>query len=244
MKLLVSDYDGTFDTSVNDIELNCKKIKEFMEDGNLFVLSSGRSLKSLSNKVKEHNIPYSFLSCADGSFLFDNENSMHFAYTMSHDSIYDFHELIDLKRHKKFEYAFPEDYSEEYDKFKLLGSLAFTIENKKINKEFLNTWSKLTKQYPEYQYNVYGYDGLTFYLIRPHGVSKASPIGYLEGMYNIPRDEIYTIGDNSNDKELIRDYNGYRIGSNSDLIPVSIQQYESVNCLIDDINNKKVLKRW
>ena len=24
MKLLVSDYDGTFDTSVNDIELNCK----------------------------------------------------------------------------------------------------------------------------------------------------------------------------------------------------------------------------
>ena len=244
MKLLVSDYDGTFDTSETDIKINCKKIKEFIENGNLFVLSSGRSLKSLTEKVEEHDIPYSFLSCCDGSFLYDDQRSMHFAYTISHDVINEFDELKRLNKHMKFEYSYPDDYTEEYDKFKLLGSLAFTIKNKKIDKEYLNTWRKLTKEHPEYQYDIYDYDGLTYYLIRPHGVSKASPIQYIEGRYNIDRDEIYTIGDNNNDKELIRDYNGYRIGNNPNIINVSLQQYGAVYELIDDINNKKILKRW
>lgn len=244
MKVLVSDYDGTFDTSENDIKLNCKKINEFIENGNLFVLSSGRSLKSLTGKVNEHNIPYSFLSCADGSFMFDKDGMMHFAYTISHDAINLFDELKNLNKHKRFEYAFPDDYSEEYDKFKLLGSIALTIENKKIDKEFLNTWSRLTKKYPEYQYDIYEYDGLTFYLIRPRGVSKAVPIEYLEGRYDIDRNEIFTIGDNYNDKELIRDYNGFRIGNNKEIVDVALKDYNAVHELIDDINNKKVLKRW
>ena len=244
MKILVSDYDGTFDTSENDIRINCKKIKEFMENGNLFVLSSGRSLKSLSNKADELDIPYSFLSCADGSFLFDSKKSLHFAYTLSHDVISEFDELIKLNKHLKFEYAYPDDYTEEYNKFKLLGSLAFTIEKDKIDLDFIYTWKELTRKYPNYQYDVYGYDGLLFYLIRPHGVSKSSPIEYLEGRYEVPRNEIYTIGDNVNDKELIRDYNGYRIGNNKKIIKVALNEYNSVHELIDDIENKKVLKRW
>ena len=169
---------------------------------------------------------------------------MHFAYTLSHNVINEFDELVRLKKHKKFEYTYPEDYSEVYDKFKLLGSLALTVENKKISQDFLNTWSRLTKQHPEYQYDIYDYAGLSFYLIRPHGVSKSSPIEYLEGRYNIPKEEIYTIGDNNNDKELIRDYNGYRIGNNKNIIDVSLKEYNAVHELIDDIENKKVLKRW
>lgn len=244
MNILVSDYDGTFYTDEHNIIINCEKVEKFIKEGNLFVLSSGRSLKSIMGKVNEYNIPFSYLSCSDGSFLFDENRSMHFAYTMSHEVKNEFKELEELNRHKRLEYTYPDDYYTEYDKFKILGSLAFTIDEDKINKEFLDTFEKLKKEHTEYQYDVYGYDGVYYYLIRPHGVNKSSPIIYLEEKYEIPRENIYTIGDNTNDKELIRDYNGYRIGNNKDIIDVSLKEYNAVHELIDDIENKKVLKRW
>lgn len=244
MNILVSDYDGTFYTDEHNIKINCEAVEKFIKDGNIFVLSSGRSLKSLMGKVKEYNIPFSFLSCCDGSFLFDSHPSMHFAYTMSHDAKNIFKDLEDLKKHKRLEYAYPEDYYTEYDKFKILGSIAFTIDEDKIDKEFTDTFDRIKNEHTEYQYDVYGYDKDYYYLIRPHGVSKTSPIGYLEGLYDVSRENIYTIGDNTNDKELIRDYNGYRIGDNKDIIDVSINEYNAVHELISDIENKKVLKRW
>ncbi len=244
MKILISDYDGTFDTSESDIKLNCKKINEFIEDGNLFVLSSGRSKKSLNEKAMEHGIPYTFLGCCDGSFLFDKENTMHFAFTMPHDSIDVLSELTRQKKHLTLEYAYPEDYCEEYDKFKLLGSVALTIEDGKIDEEFTRTFEKIRASHPEYQYDVYGHKGLTFYLVRPHGVSKSSPIEYLREKYRVGKEDVFTIGDNANDIDLIKDYNGFRIGRDESLPHVELKEYGAVHELIDDIVQKKVLKRW
>ena len=244
MQVLVSDYDGTFDTNENDIKINCEKIEEFIKNGNLFVLSSGRSFENLSGKVKEYNIPYSFLSCSDGSFLFDNHGIMHYAGLISHDVVNICSKLEELNRHKKFEYTYPKVYSSDYHRFELLGSVAFTIEEDKINNEFVKTFEEIKNSHPEYQYDVYGYKGTYFYLIRPIGVSKSTPIEYIEEKYDISKSDIYTIGDNVNDKELIRDYNGYRIGNNKDIIDVSLKEYNAVHELISDIQNKKVLKRF
>ena len=244
MKLLSSDYDGTFYTDEKNIRINCEAISKFIKDGNLFVLSSGRSLKSLKERVNTYNIPYTHLSCCDGSFMFDKDGTMLFAHTLSHDVKNIFHELEALKKHKKMEYAYADEYSSKYDEIKILGSVAFTIDRKKVDKEFLNTFNKIKHDNPEYQYDVYGYEDYEYYLIRPHGVSKSSPISYLQGFCRIKNEDIYTIGDNSNDFEMIRDYNGYRIGNNKDIIDVSLKEYNAVYELVDDIEKKKVLKRW
>ena len=244
MQLLVSDYDGTFDTSESDIRINCEKIGEFIKNGNLFVLSSGRSYNNLIGKVEEHKIPYSFLSCSDGSFLFDNHGIMHYAGLISHDVVDITSKLESLNRHRKFEYTYPKDYSTEYNKFNLLGSVVFTIDEEKIDKEFLDSFEEIRINHPEYQYDVYSYKNVHFYLIRPIGISKSSPIEYLEDKFDISKSEIYTIGDNINDKELIRDYNGYRIGCNKSVIDVSLRKYNAVHELIDDIQMQKALKRF
>ena len=81
-------------------------------------------------------------------------------------------------------------------------------------------------------------------MIRPLGVNKGKSIKLLGKQLGIPKEEIYTIGDNTNDFELIRDYNGYRIGDHPDIIDVSLRKYDAVHQLIDDINKRKVLKRW
>lgn len=244
MEVLVSDYDGTFYTNEKDIYINCKKVKEFIENGNIFVLSSGRSYESLIKKVNEYNIPYNYLACADGSFLFDSEKRMHYAYTMSHDVIKIVDELKKCNNYKKIEYTNPLSYNTEYDEEKILGSVTLTIDKENINNMFIDKINSIKEKYPEYQYDIYGYDNTYFYLIRPNGVSKSSPIRYLEERHNLDRNNIYTIGDNTNDFELIRDYNGYRIGNNKDIIDVSLKEYNAVYELVDDINKKKVLKRW
>jgi len=244
MKLLVSDYDGTFYTNKENIYINCQKVKEFIENGNMFVLSSGRSYDSLINKVNEYNIPYSYLACADGSFLFDRERRMHYANIISHDVVKIIEKLKSYKKHKRLEYTNPFNYNEEYNEKFLLASVTLTIDEDKIDDKFTNEFNKIKENHPEYQYDVYGYDKEYFYLIRPIGVSKTSPIKYLEELHNLNKSDIYTIGDNTNDYELIRDYNGYRIGDNNDIIDVSLDKYNAVYELIDDINKEKVLKRW
>lgn len=244
MELLVSDYDGTFYTNEKDIYINCQKVKEFIEKGNIFVLSSGRSYESLIGKVKEYSIPYNFLACADGSFLFDDEKRMHYAFTVSHDVVKLIDELKKCCKYKKIEYTNPLKYNTSYDEKQILGSIALTIEKEDIDENFIKTFDFIKEKNPNYQYDIYGYQNTYYYLIRPIGASKSSPIKYLENKYNIDRKDIYTIGDNTNDLKLILDYNGFRIGNNNDIIDSSLKEYNAVHELIDDINNKKVLKRW
>lgn len=244
MKILVSDYDGTFYTDDKNIRLNCMAIERFIKNGNLFVLSSGRSLKSLKEKVETYNIPYSYLSCCDGSFLYDNDGLMHCAEIVSHDVVGTYSELEKLNRHKKLEYTYPDDYYTKYNNIKLLASVAFTIDDANLDNKFYEVLKKIKRKHPEYQYDLYGYGGTTYLLIRPRGVSKSSPVEYLKSKYNLSNKDIFTIGDNTNDKELIKDYNGYRIGSNKDIIDVSLKEYKAVYELVNDIENKKVLKRW
>ena len=76
MKLLVSDYDGTLFTDERNMKINVKRIEEFVKEGNLFMLSSGRSFESLMGKVEEHNIPISYLATEDGSHLFDKKGTL------------------------------------------------------------------------------------------------------------------------------------------------------------------------
>ena len=43
---------------------------------------------------------------------------------------------------------------------------------------------------------------------------------------------------------MIRDYNGYVIGNNEEVIRHAVDRYDAVHELITDINKRKVLKRW
>ena len=242
-KILVSDYDGTLYTDERNMRINCRYLKEFIAKGNLFVLSSGRSLDSLMGQIKKYDIPFTHLSCCDGSFLYRGTTLLS-ARCIGDDAIALFDPLVEQGKHKKVEYSYPECYSSEYFKNQYIGSVALTIDLDKIDDKFNKTFKKIKKNHPEYQFDVYGYNEEIYYLIRPHGVNKAEPIKFLQNDIGITRENVYTVGDNTNDRELISEYNGYRIGNNRDIIDVAVDKYDSVHQLINDINKGKVKKRW
>ena len=243
MGLLVSDYDGTFTAREEDIRLNCRALEKYIKNGNYFVLSSGRPLDSLLEQVRRYNIPYTHLGASDGNYLFDHQNNLLQANTMPNNILSELDELMELDIYKGIQYTYSRRNSYTFDPNEELGSIAFVIREENVNQEFLTKYHKLEESHPEYRFDVYGYHGIYFYMVRPIGISKSTPIKFLSSYLSIPPKKIYTIGDNDNDFEMIRDYNGYMIGENESLKKVALRQYNAVHELINDINKRKVKKR-
>lgn len=243
VSLLVSDYDGTFANSINNIELNCKMISRFLGFGNHFVLSSGRSYNSLLKKVNEFGIPYSYLACADGCFLFDKYGKKLMSHSMDHGAVSQLAELKKLAPKSRVDYTYERDYDEIYDSTKPMASVSIVISDNDVTPAFLNRYLELKEQNPEYDYISYGFEGTSYYMIKSKGVSKSSPIEFLKEKLFIPSDEIFTVGDGLNDMEMIRDYNGFVIGNEQTLHDVALGEYPSVWQLANDIMLKKVKRR-
>jgi len=243
MSMLVSDYDGTYANSENNIILNSVAVEKFIQDGNIFVLSSGRSYESLIRKTETCNIPYSFLACADGNYLFDKDGNILLSNEIDHESVSKIDKLKEIGNYKRVDYTYEREYSTEYDKDKPLGSISFVINNCDITDEFRTEFERIKRENPRYDYSIYGYADEMYFMIKPKNVSKTSPIIFLEKKLNIPKSDIFTIGDGLNDLEMIRDYNGFVIGENPDLRKVALDNYNSVYELVSDIEKRKVKRR-
>lgn len=102
MKLLVSDFDGTFFLDEVSLKKNIKVVNNFRKNNNLFMLSSGRSFKSLKEMCLKHNIKYDYLSCCDGSILYDKFDNIVVSYNLNIDILNHFLDLTKLIEIKKF----------------------------------------------------------------------------------------------------------------------------------------------
>lgn len=242
-KLIVSDFDGTFSTGVKDIEVNCEKIFDFMSRGNYFLLSSGRPYDSLMEQVKKYSIPYTYLATSDGSFLFDKKREMIESFTMPHDIVKELDILLKHDIFDKVQYTYPKTNGKTYKKNELLANVAFVINNKNITPSFIEDFEELKISQTDYDFTVYGYGDVSYYIVRAKGVNKGFCVESLADKIGVSKENIYTIGDNDNDFEMIRDYNGYMVGDNLGLISVALQRYNAVHELVSDINSGKVLKR-
>lgn len=243
MELLVSDFDGTFSAKKSHIEINIKKVEEFIKDGNIFVLNSGRSLSSLKRKVNEYNIPYNYLATCDGMFLFDREDKL--LYSTKMDEVKDERiiSLIDSKLYDRLSYSYPDDYKEELEDDSEYASITLLIKGRKENTELEREFDRIKKEVTDYDFFKYIYGDEAYLTIKPKNTSKSSPIKYLEDNTNIKKENIFTIGDGCNDFEMIRDYNGYVIGRNKILNEVALGRYKAVYELVDDIKTKVIKRR-
>lgn len=244
MKLLVSDYDGTLFTDERSMKINVKRIEAFVKEGNLFMLSSGRSFESLMGKVEEHNIPISYLATEDGSHLFDKNGTLLHEELMDLDIEDEIHGLKALNRHYGMQYGTTRKYYESYPGLPV-SSINFILNEDMINRQFNREWKRLEKAHKDrYEFLVYGYDSIYYYCIKPKGIDKAKPVDKLSEILELNKSSIFTIGDGDNDMPMIVKYNGYMIGDNEPLKKCSLKCYNEVYELIDDIEKQKVIRRW
>lgn len=216
MQLLVSDYDGTYNRGLTNIHLNNYYLNKWMKKDHKFMIATGRPFVSIIEEVKKHQIPYDYLNCLDGGIVFDNKDNILSAryipynlydelarFAVTEPTVNDFKMVtfFDVKRTvNKNEKVL------EYDIHLPSGheDLSYLVTK---TKEFLRNYLKDLDIFSL----DFGSDDKCFIVIRPVGITKVTGIKVVQGIYELSKDNIYAIGDNVNDLEMIYAYEGYRI---------------------------------
>ncbi|NLL44916.1 MAG: HAD-IIB family hydrolase [Mollicutes bacterium] len=227
MKLLVSDFDHTLFTE--DYLINIKKINEFVDNGNMFVIATGRNLTYLKKDISGFNIKYSYLICNDGAVIFDKDEKV--IYRNDIDQYFVKPLFSILENDPNIEQVFI-DTTISYTKD--LSNSANAVIAKPYDlikaRELLITILKL---FP----SIHGYISARWINLTNKKANKGLAVQYLGNLLNISNDDIYTIGDNVNDIPMCEMFNGYAMETaHQDLIKVSKGTKKAVFELIDSIS--------
>lgn len=230
MNLLVSDYDQTISTDDLSIKFNIKKINEFRGNGNLFMLSTGREYLSIKSEVKKWNIKYDYLSCADGTTMYDKNDKLIFLSKMDKDDA-------------KVSEILKKQYGKKINIYDIISDNSNIPEEKVIqifDINFIQIIRDITKFLDENLINSTYSTNLNCIYLKHKEASKALTIQYLENEIGIEKRNIFTIGDHNNDYEMIRDYNGFTMLWGTKLArEYAIKRYLLMSGLIMDIENNK-----
>lgn len=202
MKLLVSDYDGTFneDNKLSKINKNIDAVKRFMDNGHIFAFATGRNYESIKKEITKYHIPYNYLICSNGSIVFDHKDNILFQNTLLIEAV-----RKTLKYLQHFGFVKSVELHDAYGRstsdynnvceivctLKFKNSLDARMVREKI--AFLNSFSFM---------NV---------IIFKEELDKKDGIYVVSGIEGIRKEDIYTIGDASNDKGMLGEFNGFKM---------------------------------
>ena len=69
MKVIVSDFDETL--FVNNKICCLEKINNFVDDGNIFIIATGRNINNLKKDLDQFNLKCNYYICNDGALIYD-----------------------------------------------------------------------------------------------------------------------------------------------------------------------------
>ncbi len=238
-KIIFSDYDGTLYTDDTSIINNIKMIKKFQKKNNLFVIATGRSYYDFKEMLKKYKIPYDYLILNHGSIILDSNLNIIKSYSINKDIV---KEILSLaKENKRIYETVLFDALDKYVKEDTTDIIKIMLKTK-----FYETATKLSNfMNKNYKNNVKSYiiKSKNHYLIEIIAIEtdKSKAIEEVLKRENIEKQNVYTIGDGSNDVEMIRDYSGYGMTKSEDIVYKTTNKlYDSVSDLIKDIIEKKV----
>jgi len=225
MKILVSDFDLTlFDNNYVD---NVKVIKKFVEDGNIFIIATGRSLFDLKRDIDHYNLPCSYYICKDASAIYDKDENLIFRRDIDKSLA---KEIISyLEKTNNFTDILVDNSYEHTNNIDNVNAIIakpidFVLADKILD--------ELKKEYK----NIDGYISRHWININNIKCNKAFGIDYLVKLNNYDINNIYTVGDTVNDYQMIKKYNGYAMKCADDYIKdVAISVVSNFDELIQKI---------
>lgn len=229
-KILVSDYDQTFYLNDEDIEKNKKAVKKFRDEGNIFIIATGRSYLGLCDKVNLYNLEYDYVIINHGATILDKNSNIIANFSIKNEIINSIKE--DLQLEKSINY---------YCCNKLESMIDFKHNNiTKINVRYnSNEESMLFNKIINTKYSNY----INSYYVPTNSIEiisnktdKSKALDLLLKKLDISNKNVYTIGDGYSDIEMIKKFNGYAmVNSIDELKNIANKEYKSVSELIEEI---------
>lgn len=243
MKLISSDYDGTYDNSLFNIRVNNIKLSEFVASGNIFLLNTGRSYKFAKDATDYYRIPYTYLAVGDGTALYNKRDELVFFNGLDNNIVNDFLAFASNNNLDRVNFLYPDIYSEKLVLNKRLGGLSLGVDYKQYTSTIRLLFAEFKDHHPDYGCVVYKSKDTVYLCVKPKGVNKTVPVISLSYSLSISKNDIFTIGNSDNDIEMIRDFNGFHIGKYPDIARHSLGEYKAVYNLVEDISKAKVKRR-
>lgn len=239
MKLFVTDYDGTLFINDKDIKNNNTMLNKLQKHDFKVIISTGRSYPSIKNQVDIYHIPYDYLSCADGSIIFDKNGNIIKLFLMNQEIIKPFQDFYNKLNYEEIQFVYPEGYSNILKEDSNLLGINICLSTINYTEKIVNDFIKMSKEYFHYNFLNYMHPNYSYLCVKPKGITKSSAIKYLMEMHHIDKNDIYVIGDADNDLEMIRDYEGACMNTScKEVLKISKKSYKSVHDYIADILKK------
>jgi len=212
MKIIASDYDGTFSREGGILGSDLDAVVKWREAGNLFGFSTGRYFGSIKRKAKRMDVD--FFICSGGAAVYggDGELIWESAYTvdvlrealeieMKYDIPY-----IDVAygkrewnlRIRRENFPFPDDIEK-------IHHTAFSCASPEIARALAEELNTKLGDKINAQYNYMNVDMVAPDVTKSVGIRK-----YLQAV-GAAESDVITIGDHLNDYEMIRDFIGYAV---------------------------------
>lgn len=220
MKLLATDYDGTLRYAQDVMPEDLKSIAAWKEQGNKFVIVTGRSKESIDAQVQAFDLPCDYLITNNGGMVFDENGNVLLSNFLNFDVCVDIlHNVKKLNSvisyvvndgiHRHRIVLQPDAVDHRYPNLKPdvtetelldMSHFAQIVLSMEDTDSALEVASKINDLYYE---QVVAYPNNFVVDIVPKGISKATGLDFLIAYANINEEDVYTIGDGHNDIPLI-----------------------------------------
>lgn len=233
-KVLVVDYDRTLFINNYDMLNNINSINKFRENGNIFIIATGRTYNSLKKEIDKYNIEYDYLILNHGSLVIKKDKSTLFHYKIDKNILFDITNYLSKYKPKSVMYSY---YTEDTNDINNPDISKITIVFQKDIETFKKVMMDIVKKYNN-KLNIYFTQNYEIEIISKE-TNKSRAIDLLMKKANFKKENIYTIGDSYTDIDMINDYNGSCMEKSIDILKnnKNIKKYSSVSVLIKDILN-------
>lgn len=224
MKILASDYDGTFRVDNEVSKENIEAVHAWRKAGNAFGFVSGRSMESIRREIEEHGIEIDFVIGNNGGVIYDKDFTEIKSYYIPFEKAMDITSY--LKKESCVSYVLNNGYhrakvvldetkeDSKYANVKLQISEQDILRGKKIAQIVASLEKsedgERIANYINGHFKGYacGYRNIHCVDITPHGVSKATGLAYMVKKLQVEKEQVYAIGDSYNDIPMLETFHG------------------------------------
>lgn len=236
MKIIATDFDGTFRRSGEISKSDMEAVRKWQAAGNLFGFSTGRGYCNIVETGR--NVGVDFIVCCGGAAVYSGEGELIWEATYEKDTLERLLEISDRMdvgrctaysgldrweiRRGGVVTPIPEDVSK-------IQVCSFASEAKETSKAFAEEVNRLIPEYAKAHLN-----GRHIDLVAA-GVTKSSGIRALMQIHGLTDGDVITVGDNYNDYDMIKDFNGVTVPNAVDAIKeISSRVYNDFTELVED----------
>ena len=226
MKFLASDFDNTI-YFMDDEETNQKNvtaIRRFVKEGNKFCIVTGRNYTSIKQLLNEYSIPYHYLICEDGAKIFNSQDDCLDTTYLEPEMVSN---IISLFKEKDY-YFYLDDGYQKTDHIHYCVKVVVDCLDEDEKEKIVS--------FVKDRLDVHIYASRYHVNIINRCVNKKYALERLLKHEKIEENNLYVIGDNENDFEMLERFRGVVVKKHHSILDsLNKKEYDSLHDYIEEL---------